>query len=391
MAKNRREGIESIGEIGPSGPRDLGWRLLAWLGLAILLWPPTGAWLGALMVDPLEPEIPAPLVAGDDGAGPSPTGNNRSRVGSTPPLILTEWARRIRHPATETLKVAVGAALVAVPLGALLGFVLARTNTLGRFLGLGLLGVLALTPLPVTATAWIGALGNVGRAQWLGWLGGGEGPWLVGWTGAAWVHAMAALPWTTMIAALGWHRIEPELEDAALLETGRLGVILGVSARRARGFLLAATVAVILPTVGEMTITDLLQVRTFAEEAYLQFGVGRGARVAALLALPPLMVALAGLIWADRAIGTATRRHGASREARRGRAPLWRWSRGWQRGVASLGLGLVLTTLVAIPWGGLIWRAGRVGGDAAAGLPPRWSLSGLMGTLERAAPEVVES
>jgi iron(III) transport system permease protein len=380
MAKNRREPVESVREFGPLGSRDLGGRVGAWLSLAVLLGLPTGAWLGALVVDPLEPAFPASSQSGD-------TGDAKIMV---PPWILSEWVARIRHPATQTLKVAVGAAVAAVPLGAFLGFVLARTDTIGRSLSLWLLGVLALTPLPVTATAWIGALGNVGRAQWLEWPGG-DGPWLVGWIGAAWVHAIAALPWTTLIAALGWRRVEPELEEAARLETGRLGVILGVSARRARGFLIAATVAVILPTVGEMTITDLLQVRTFAEEAYLQFGVGRGARVAALLALPPLLVALSALVWADRAIGATTRRHGAAREARRGRALLWRWPQRWQRAAAGLGLGLVLAILVIIPWGGLIWRAGRVGGDAAAGLPPRWSLAGLLGTLQRAAPEVIES
>ena len=45
-----------------------------------------------------------------------------------------------------------------------------------------------------------------------------------------------------------------------------------------------------------MTVTDLLQVRTYAEEAYVQFTLGRGPADAALVSVPPLL--LIGLaIW----------------------------------------------------------------------------------------------
>ena len=41
-------------------------------------------------------------------------------------------------------------------------------------------------------------------------------------------------------------------------------------------------------TAGDMTVTDLLSVRTYAEEAYLQYTLGRGPGAAALVALPPI-------------------------------------------------------------------------------------------------------
>ncbi len=44
--------------------------------------------------------------------------------------------------------------------------------------------------------------------------------------------------------------------------------------------------------------------------------------------------------------------------------------------------------LAALPLYSLIWRAGRVGGRARAGLPPTWTLEGLGGTLRFAVGEL---
>ncbi len=51
----------------------------------------------------------------------------------------------------------------------------------------------------------------------------------------------------------------------------------------------AAALAVAVLTAGDMTVTDLLQVRTYAEEAFLQFILGRGLSDAMMVALPPLV------------------------------------------------------------------------------------------------------
>lgn len=52
---------------------------------------------------------------------------------------------------------------------------------------------------------------------------------------------------------------------------------------------------------------------------------------------------------------------------------------------------MILTAgnLVALPVYSLIWRAGRVGGRAVDGIPPRWSGLGLLGTLRLAADELL--
>ncbi len=147
------------------------------------------------------------------------------------------------------------------------------------------IGLSAFVPLPLHATAWLGALGNAGRAQAFG-----VRPILVGRVGAAVVHALAALPWVVLIVGVGLCAVEPELEESALLDYGPGRVLLRVTLRRASGAIAAAALAVAVLTAGDMTVTDLLQIRTYAEEAYLQYSLGRGPGGAALSRFRPLVV-----------------------------------------------------------------------------------------------------
>src|SRR5205807_2644394 len=101
---------------------------------------------------------------------------------------------------------------IALPLGVPLALLLFRTDLPGRRFGIALAALLAFVPLPLLATAWLGAVGNAGRAQALG-----TGPILAGLWGAAFIHAMAALPWIIVLGGVGLRTIEPELEEVALL------------------------------------------------------------------------------------------------------------------------------------------------------------------------------
>src|SRR5438093_793860 len=95
-------------------------------------------------------------------------------------------------------------------------------------------------------------------------------------------------------AATGSGLIEPYPAD----DGGAGGVArpLGLARETARLVLATAALAVAVLTAGEMTVTDLLVVRTYAEEAYVQFQLGHGPGAAAAVALPPLAV-LGGLVF----------------------------------------------------------------------------------------------
>ncbi|MGE3822490.1 MAG: ABC transporter permease, partial [Isosphaeraceae bacterium] len=61
----------------------------------------------------------------------------------------------------------------------------------------------------------------------------------------------------------------------------------------------------------------------------------------------------------------------------------------WRLPVSLCALGFV-GTFVGLPLYSLVWRAGRVGGNAAVGLAPAWSIQGLQGTLRFAWDEASE-
>jgi len=207
-------------------------------------------------------------------------------------------------------------------------------------------------------------------------------PILVGRTGAAVIHALASLPWVVFLAGVGFRTVERELEEAAELDMPAFRVFCRVTLRRSLGAIAAAAVGVAVLTAGDMTVTDLLQVRTYAEEAYVQFTLGRGPGDAAVVSVPPLL--LLGLaIWLlARSLMRADPARLASAFGCARTWPLGRWR-------VPLGLTLVILVgnVMAVPLYSLIWRAGRVGGRARLGLPPVWSLNGLGGTLRFAFSE----
>jgi iron(III) transport system permease protein len=296
--------------------------------------------------------------------------------------ILSE-SRGLSRPivlARESILLVLLAEAIALPLGVSLAVLLFRTDAWGRRLLILLFALALFVPLPLHATAWLGAFGNAGRAQVIGMR-----PILVGRVGAAIVHALAALPWVVLIEGIGLCAVEPELEESARLEMAPLFVLLRVSLRRTVGTIAAAALAVAVLTAGDMTVTDLLQVRTYAEEAYIQYILGRGPGEAALVALPPLLFLGFLIVLVS---------HGLARFDPARLASFVAGNRLWRLGSWRIACGLMLWVVVgngvALPLYGLIWRAGRVGGRVSLGHAPTWSLSGLFGTLRFAAGEIAQ-
>jgi len=287
---------------------------------------------------------------------------------------------RLRRLAINTIDLVIVTETIALPLGIVLALLLFRTDVAGRRILLAVLALAAFIPLPLHATAWLGAFGNLGRAQAFG-----VRPILVGLPGAALVHALAALPWVILIVGVGVSAVEPELEESALLDYGPGRVLVRVTLRRALGAIAASALAVAVLTAGDMTVTDLLQIRTFAEEAYNQYQLGRGPGEAALVALPPIVVLGTLILIVGRALSRLDPARLVSSFARARRWPLGRWR---------IAGGVLLVALVgsamALPLYSLLWRAGRVGGRATLGQPPTWSLSGLLGFLGSATAETWE-
>jgi iron(III) transport system permease protein len=158
---------------------------------------------------------------------------------------------------------------ISIPLGVLLALLLVRTGVPMRRPALVLLAGMLFVPLYLQAAAWSAGFGQ------LGWYSLSRGsfstPILSGWVAAIWIHAVAALPWVVMLVAVALSWRESSLEDAARLDGSPGQVFTRVTLRRCLPAISMAVLWVALMTVGEMTVTDLYGIRTFAEELYTGF------------------------------------------------------------------------------------------------------------------------
>ncbi|HKB06438.1 MAG TPA: ABC transporter permease subunit [Gemmataceae bacterium] len=257
------------------------------------------------------------------------------------------WAEadRIAELIGTTLGLCALVLVLAGPAGIALAVLLYRTDLPCRVVLRSALAVGLFVPLPLFALAW----------QAVG--GGGWRPWTHGVLWAALVHAAAALPWVVWLTGLGLRRVEPELEEDALTAMPAARVLWHVSLRRASPAIGLAAVWVVLQAAGEITVTDLGVVRTFAEEVYTQFvtagsdALGRAVAVsipATLLTV--LAVAALTRRWEGRLTVLATPR--PALVFRLGRA---RWP-------AAAGVLVTLAAYAGIPLVSLLRQAG--GGEA---------------------------
>ncbi len=177
---------------------------------------------------------------------------------------------RLRGLMAHSAWLVAGTLAVSLPLGIVLAVGMTKTTVFGKRLLGQMLIVLLFVPLYVQAAAWQAVIGQGG------WLISDSmaSPWLQGWVGAVWVHGMAAVAWVVLIVGAALKNVPRELEEAALQDTSALRVIMRVSLPAAIPGILAAALWIAVFCVGEITVTDLFQVRTFAEEVYTAASFG---------------------------------------------------------------------------------------------------------------------
>ncbi|MEM6331017.1 MAG: hypothetical protein AAF790_12300, partial [Planctomycetota bacterium] len=189
-------------------------------------------------------------------------------------LLIAGAGPRVRGLLGATGWAVAGSLALAVPLGGWLGVCIAKTRAPGRRVAVWLLAAQVFLPLYVHAAAWKAAFGQLG---W--WTQGTAGagpvdPLLAGLPGVAWVHGLAAAPWVALITAAALATVDRSQEEAASLDAGPLAVLLRITLRYAGAGAAAAALWCAVLVAGEMTVTDLLRVRTFAEEVYTQAASG---------------------------------------------------------------------------------------------------------------------
>jgi len=205
--------------------------------------------------------------------------------------VLTE-ADRLLPLLFNSLGLAFATLLFALPIALALAYWLSRVRSPGQSLvvAIGFLGLFM--PLPVLASCRQVLFGPALLR-----------PWDEGIAAAAMIHAYALLPWLVLILSIGFSQVEVELEEAALLHCSPWQVFLQVTLRRLAPWIGLATWWVFVQTLTEIVVTDVMLVRTFAEEVYTQAVASDiGASRALALNLPMMALMLAGLAWLKRTL-----------------------------------------------------------------------------------------
>lgn len=336
-------------------------------------------WLGPLWMilrQALPGTSPQPATVGSAGGlmnAPPPWFMPDSTIGRWPELL------------GRSLRLSIATALMAIPAGTLLGFALSRTSWLFRPLFRNFWNAMIFLPLPIVAASWLGAIGNLGRSQL---FGVSDEPLIAGWSAAAVIHALAALPLVAWLQGSVMRMTDAHLEEMGRLDHPLIKAMSRTTLKQSLPSALAAGLILVILTWGDMTVSDLVQERTFAEEAYLQAQMGDGLAAAARTAGPPTILVVALILyWA-----WWNRRWLRETSANLGRNMVSRpWLEGRGARVLSIPTALFTMLVWGLPLAGLAWRAGRSGGDVLKNQRPSWSLAGLAHNLAEAWPDLAET
>jgi iron(III) transport system permease protein len=292
------------------------------------------------------------------------------------------WAEsgRLLHLGRNTVLLVGGTLLLALPAGVAGAVLLYRTDLPCRRL-LRFVAVLTLfVPLPLFASGWEAALGSGGWLPLAAWNplrqgdpdvtpgGGFWKPWGQGLEAAVWIHAMAAVPWVLVLVGQGLCWVERELEEDALTAAGPWRVLFRVTLPRSLAAVGAAALWVALQTATEVTVTDVMQVRTFAEEVYTQFVRPEPDPTAATA---QAVVARAVAVSLPAVVLTWLLVVGAARSWERNLPPLTtlltpplRYRLGRARWPLLVLVLLAVGVLAGVPLVSLVWKAGLGGSPA---------------------------
>ncbi len=276
----------------------------------------------------------------------------------------------------NTLIVAAGTLVLALPVAIFLAVSISRTNMFGaRWAWLAVCSQLVV-PLYALVGAWSAGFGTQG--WWPLSQVAVAGSWLAKTGAVTFIHAMAAIPSCALILSLGAHWTRRSREEMALMEGGNRNLIRRVLLPDMRGWIAAAGFWAIVPVLTEMVVTNLYQLPTLPEQVYLDISLGTASSLTYAVSIGLCMVPLLIVAWWLRkhlpALSTLA-------EQISQHAPRQLDLRGWRWPVSLLAWMLVLL-LVAVPSLNLLIKAGwQAQLDSAGQLQHAWSLSRFVDTL----------
>lgn len=247
-------------------------------------WGHAAVWLlfGAIALAPL-------LQLGAAGLAPA----GRFDADGLAALLLTRGQWELLG---TSLLLATGTMALAVAIGVPFALLCEKTDLFGR----GSFALAALLPLlippAVHAIVWGRLLAQNGPVNTflVGLLELQSAPLDVhGLGGAIFVLAMAYFPFVTLLAASGLKTLDRNCEAAALVQRGPLPTLWHITLPLLRPQIIAGALFVFMFALIDFGVPDILRLRVFPVEIFIQFSALYDERAAALLSLPLLVLAMA--------------------------------------------------------------------------------------------------
>jgi len=276
---------------------------------------------------------------------------------------------------SNTFWLTVASCALAVPPGVLLAVLLVRTDVPLRRAAAVLLVLALFIPLYLHAAAWQAGFGVQGAATYTLRLPA----WVDGFAGAAWVLGVANIPWVAAIVGAALLLVDPAWEEQALLDASGARTFFRVTLRYVLPAAGLAALWVSVVSAGDMMVSSLFAVRTYAEELYTRTAIGPQPGEPALGTGAGVLLSV-GLLLGGFCVCTVLAAPG--RRLSPCRVPTfslgrWRWA-------AALAVLVLVGLVVVVPLAGLIHKAGlvvvEVGGQRVRGF-----------SLARCVEKVVEA
>ena len=193
------------------------------------------------------------------------------------PVLLDIRQRGLLYTTTAF---GLGAAVFSTLVGAPLGFALARVSLPFKPLLRVALAAPALLPTYVVALAWTYLTAPMASE------------WAYSVVSAVVVMAVVCYPLSMLATEVALRRVEPRLEEAALLVARRAAVLRRITLPLAAPAMVAAALVIFVLAISEFGVPGVLRVRVFTTEVFTAFAALYDFRRAMVLALPLITVSL---------------------------------------------------------------------------------------------------
>lgn len=180
-------------------------------------------------------------------------------------------------------------AALATVIGAPLGVALARLGLRGKAILRILLAAPMLLPPYVAGLAWVSLGGGAGL---LAQMFGRDvlSTWTYSMPGAVLVLTLVFYPVSMLATEVAVRRIEPHLEEAALVVASPRRVLWHITLRLAAPSIAAAALLIFVLAASEFGVPGLLRVRVYTTEVFTAFAALYDFRRATVLTLPLLLI-----------------------------------------------------------------------------------------------------